>query len=111
MADATDTPILSEATLAAALTRAVPVEARQNGKLVFSPGMSDEEREIRLYDATWNEEEARGLLERLVAGGDLTRGDADEYLRYLVEKAAWCRKVVENLDAARARRGPEAPAR
>ncbi len=111
MSDTTDTPILSEATLAAALGRAVPIEARQNGKLVLSPGMSDEERDIRLYDATWDEGEARRLLDGLVARGVLKREDADEYLAYLLEKAAWCRRVVENLDAEQAARTPEAPAR
>jgi hypothetical protein len=111
MSDKTDTPAFSAATLEAALGRAVPVEGRHNGKLVFSAGMSEEEREIRLYDASWDEGEARALLDGLVASCAVTREDADAYLEYLVKKAAWCRKVVENLDAERAARTPEAPAR
>jgi hypothetical protein len=98
----TKSDVLSEATLQAAFSRAVVAEIRQNGKLVSAPGMSEEEKTIRAYDATWDEEEARRLQDAMVARGERTRAEADAHLQYLVDKAVWSRRMVEELDAQRA---------
>ena len=93
---------LTEEQLQASLDRAVCVESRQNGKLVNAPGMSEEEQAIRLYDANWNEEDARRTQDKLVACGATTRAAADDHLAFLIKKAEWSSRVVKRLDAERA---------
>lgn len=100
---------LSEATLRAALGRAVPAASRQGGQLVSGPGISEDEEQIRLEAANWDESDARQRMDAAVASGAYSRADADAYLEYQIKRAAWCKHVVELLDAERADRSRETP--
>lgn len=103
----TDTPA-QRAGLARGLATAVPTRIESHGELVWEPGMSDEEHEVRDRDIAWRnggQEDVTEVVAMHVEAGRWTKERAEAHLAGLRAQAVSDRAKVLEFDRLRAAKG------